>query len=75
MATPLDCDDSAIGTETLLRGCFVRNDDGKIAIRAVVVPDGDALDCDDTALGTETLLRSSIVRVGVNQYAIQIVDT
>lgn len=68
----LTCADIDYSTETLIRGCFVRMDDGSFALRTVETADGDAIVCSEANLDTEGLIRGAIVRIATDQYAFQI---
>lgn len=72
MATPLTCTDQERSIIELIRGLFVRMDDGTFAIRVIETEDGDALTCPEDVMGSETLLRAAIQRIADDQYAIQI---
>lgn len=75
MATPLDCTQVEIGSETIERGKYVRLGDGSFAKRVVIVTGGDPMDCDTNMEGTETLMRKATVKIADGQYADQIVVT
>lgn len=72
MATALTCDDTFRSTQELIRGLFVKMDDGSYAIRGIEVAGGTAIDCDQIEVGSEEMLRSAIVRVTGNEYALQL---
>lgn len=72
MATPLDCDDTELSTEELVKSLFVRMDDGSYAVKTTTNTGGDPVDCDMTEIPTLNMLRGAVVREG-DEYALQIV--
>lgn len=74
-AGAIDCDapscDDMSTTEQMLRGCFMRLDNGELRLRVVYTNTTGELACDD-AIGSETLLRRAIHRIAPSRYAIRI---
>ncbi len=60
----LTCDDAGRSTIELLRGLFVRMDDGSFAMKTTTVAGGDPMECNESEIPTQNIVRGGIVRVG-----------